>query len=161
MWSIGGWQNQDTLIDKFDGRGSCLTESRFSIETGVLYRLKLDVDGRRLRTYINGVMCNDIYDKRPVQEELYYTAGIDEPTGDVIIKAVNINDTPTTGIIEIPFMEGLHIELSELAGYGKNDRNTFDEPEKVSPVSKETVTTENSFEYEFKPMSITVMRIKG
>ena len=161
VWSIGGWQNQDTLIDKFEGHASCLTQSRFSVETGVRYRLKLEVDGRMLRTYINDKLWNEIEDKQLIQEELYYTAGLDEPTGDVIIKAVNVNDTPTTGTIEIPFMEKLDITISELSGYSKDDKNSFDEPEKVSPRKLYKKTDTNSFEYEFKPMSVTVLRIKG
>ena len=42
VWSIGGWQNQDCCIDKFEGHASCLTQSRFSVETGVEYKLKLE-----------------------------------------------------------------------------------------------------------------------
>ena len=159
VWAIGGWQNQDTLIDKFEGHASCLTQSRFSVETGVSYRLKLEVDGRMLRTYINGKLWNEVEDKQLVQEELYYTAGIDEPTGDVIIKAVNVNDTPTAGTIEIPFMEKLNITISELSGYDRDDKNSFDEPEKISPKESYIKIDTNSFEYEFKPMSVTVFRI--
>ncbi|MGN0183233.1 MAG: alpha-L-arabinofuranosidase C-terminal domain-containing protein [Candidatus Ornithomonoglobus sp.] len=160
VWSIGGWQNQDCIIDKFEGHASCLTQSRFSVETGIEYKLKLVVDGRMLKTYINGELWNDIEDKRLIQEELYYTAGIDDNTGDIIVKAVNVNDTPTKGIIEIPFIESITGSVSELYGYGKNDENSFEEPRKVYPIDSDIKADKSSFEFEFKPMSVSVFRIK-
>lgn len=159
VWSIGGWQNQDTLIDKFEGHASCLTQSRFSVETGIDYKLKLEVCGRQLRTYINGKLWNDIEDKRLITEELYYTAGIDEESGDIIVKAVNVNDIVVESIIELPFTDRMRLKLSELCGCAKEDKNSFDEPEKIFPKDKEMISEGNSIEYEFAPLSVTVMRI--
>lgn len=160
VWSVGGWQNQDTLIDKFEPRGSCLTQSRFSVETGIDYSLKLVVDGRMLTTYINGEIANEIEDKRQINEELYYTAGIDEATGDVIVKAVNVNDFATTGEIEVPFVDKIDAVVSELSGYERDAKNSFEEPKKVYPKEYAVASETNSFSYEFKPMSVNVFRIK-
>ncbi len=160
VWSIGGWQNQDTIIDKFEPRGSCLTQSRFSVETGVTYKLRLVVDGRKLTTYINGELANEVEDKRQVNEELYYTAGLDEKSGEVIVKAVNVNGTSVTGELEIPFIEKINATVSELSGYEKGDMNSFDEPMKVCPKENVIISETNSFTYEFKPMSVTIFRIK-
>ncbi len=160
VWSIGDWQNQDTIIDKFEPRGSCLTQSRFSVETGITYKLKLVVDGRQITTYINGELANNIEDKRQINEELYYTAGLDDATGDVIVKAVNVNDAATAGEIEIPFVDRIDAVVSELSGYNKDDMNSFEEPTKVSPTENKIISETNSFSYEFKPMSVNVFRIK-
>ena len=161
VWSVGGWQNQDTIIDKFESHGSCLTQSRFSVETGVEYDLKLEVIGRRLITYINGKKMNDIEDKRQINEELYYTAGIDEASGDVIIKAVNVNDTATSGVIEIPFAGKISGTVTELAGHGKLDMNSFEEPKKIYPSEYKIETDTNSFSFKFKPLSVNVFRLKA
>lgn len=161
VWSIGGWQNQDCLIDKVEGHGSCLTQSRFSVETGVEYSLKLIVDGRQLKTYINGKLWNDIEDKQLVIEELYHTAGIDDVTGDIIVKAVNVKSTPVKSVLELPFIEKISGSIEILSGYEDNDRNSFDEPERVSPVSESIASDTNSIELEFAPKSVNIIRIKG
>ncbi len=159
VWSIGGWQNQDCCIDKFEGHASCLTQSRFSVETGVEYKLKLEIDGRHITTYVNGVKMNDVEDRRQVNEELYFTAGIDDNTGEVIVKAVNVNETPVTAAVKCPFEGRVTAAVTELSGYGKDDMNSFEEPKKVYPTQK-TVTGENgAIEYEFPPLCVTIFRI--
>lgn len=158
VWSIGGWQNQDTLIDRYEGNGSCLTQSRFSVETGVEYRLKLEVNGRMITAYINGEAVNAVEDKRCVTEELYTTAGIDEKTGEIIVKAVNVRNESVCGAIEFPYE--VRGTVSELSGYDREDKNSFDEPEKIYPSEHDAESRSCLIEYEFKPMSVNVFRVK-
>lgn len=161
VWSVGGWQNQDCILDKFEKHGACLTQSRFSVETGVKYSLRLDIDGRRIRTYINGVKMNDVTDKRRVNEELYYTAGVDDESGDVILKAVNVNDTAVTGEICVPYFENTECFVTELSGFKAEDKNSFEEPERIKPREYTMKMNGGSIEYGFKPLSVTVFRIKN
>lgn len=161
IWSIGGWQNQDSIIDKFDGgAGSALTQTRFSVESGIEYDLKLEVNGRTITTYINGTKENEITDKRQINNELYYTAGIDDDTGEVIIKTVNINDTETSGVIEIPFMDKMEVSVTELSGYTEGDVNSLDDPERIYPKTN-SFETDSSFEFTFKPLGVYVFRAKS
>lgn len=160
VWSVGGWQNQDSLIDKFEGHASCLTQSRYSMTAGVKTKLKLVVAGRRLTAYINDELMNDVTDLQQINEELYTTAGTDDNSGEVIVKAVNVNDTAVTGIIELPVTGTLKATVTELAGYSKDDMNTFENPEFIKPNSFELNITGNSFEYNFKPLSVVIFRIK-
>lgn len=159
IWSIGGWQNQDCIIDKYEKNASCLTQSRFSVETGINYSLKLEICGREIKTYINGKLMNSVTDIQQINEELYYTAGIDEVNKDIIIKAVNINERSTIGLIDIPFIKRIDCHVSELSGYSKDDRNSFEESKKIYPSEFKIHSDSSSFEYEFKPLSVTIFRI--
>lgn len=159
VWSAGGWQNQDCIIDKFEGHGACLTQSRFSVETGVKYALRLDIDGRRIRTYINGKLMNDVTDKQCVREELYYTAGFDEVSGDIIFKAVNVNEASVTSEICVPYIGNAKCSITELSGYAKDEMNSFDEPEHVIPREYYLEIKNGSLEHKFSPLSVTVFRI--
>ncbi len=161
VWSVGGWQNQDCCIDKLEGHASCLTQSRFTVETGIEYRLRLEVSGRGIKTYINGIKMNDVIDKRQINEELYFTAGIDDETGEIIVKAVNINEMPVVSTVEYPFGGRAEAEVSELSGYSLEDKNSFEEPEKIYPKTKSIIGENGSFEYEFPPLSVTVFRIRN
>ena len=160
VWSIGGWQNQDCCIDKYEGHASCLTQSRFSVETGIEYRLKLDIEGRRIITYVNGIKMNDIEDKIQINEELYFTAGIDEDNGDVIVKAVNVNETTVNAAVQSPFTSRVQADIEELSGHSRDDVNSFEEPEKVYPRSETVYGEHGIIEYEFPPLSVTIFRIR-
>lgn len=159
IWSVGGWQNQDCCVDKFGKSASCLTQNRFSVETGRTYKLRLEVEKRHIRTYINGELANDIEDKQLITKELYFTAGSDDKTGDIIFKAVNVNETETTSEIELPITGMIDAEITELSGYEKGDMNSFEEPCKIYP-KKSRLESGNSIIHTFPPMSVTVMRIR-
>lgn len=159
VWSVGGWQNQDCIIDKLEVYGSCLTQTRFSVETGIRYSLRLDIDGRRIRTYINGKLMNDVTDKQRINEELYYTAGIDEVSGDIIVKAVNVNETPVTGTICLPDAEYTECTVTELSGFRADDENSFENPERVKPSEYKKQIDGGCVEHCFDGLSVTVFRM--
>ena len=92
-WDFGGWMNDDSLLNsRVNGIGSTLTQSMFNVEPGIEYELTLEVSGRRIRTWINGVLFNETEDKLPVIEPLYYSASVERSTGDVIVKVVNVQE---------------------------------------------------------------------
>ncbi len=159
QWFIGGWQNQDTEINaQIDGRGSCLDHNVFSVMTGREYRLCLEVCGRDITAYINGEVNNKTVDRRPVVEELYYTASGDE--NNIYIKAVNVRDTEVSAQICVDGMARINAEISEMSGYTSDAENDFDNPEKVVPKTEVFSAGANVFDYIFPPRSITVFTVR-
>lgn len=161
-WEVGGWQNQDSLLSAIvNGRGSCLTQSIFSLETGREYTLDLEVQGRHIRGYIDGILINDAEDKLPVIEELYYSAALENTTGDVIVKVVNVQEQPVKSQIILDGIDNkiLNGSIFEMAGYEPAAENSFESPEFVAPQQKEFSTLSNAFDYEFPKQSITIFRI--
>jgi alpha-L-arabinofuranosidase len=41
---------------------------------------------------INGELINETEDKLPIIEPLYYTASVEDSTGDIILKTVNVQE---------------------------------------------------------------------
>jgi alpha-L-arabinofuranosidase len=162
-WEVGGWQNQDAAVcAAVNGRNSCLTQSLFTVETGVEYHLELKVDGRQIRTYIDGTLLNETEDLLPVLEPLYYTASVEDSTGNVIVKVVNVQEksVSTALILEDYARESAAVEVYELAGYALEEENSFDSPAGVS-TRERTVTMEGStLSYDFSGHSVTVLRFK-
>lgn len=159
LWFIGGWQNQDTEINaKVNGRGSCLDHNIFSVMTGREYRLCLEVNGREITTYINGKKTNTAVDRQPVMEELYTTASCDGEY--VYVKAVNIRDKEVTSEVCVEELGSISAQVIYLSGFGNDDENTFDEPEKVTPKNTTVNSDTNSFRYTFPSESVTVFKIK-
>ena len=158
LWRIGGWHNNDSIISSQKNGTSCvLTHCLFDVETDMDYHLLLEVCGRKIRAYIDGVLVADTEDLIPVIEPLYYSSSIEEATGDVILKVVNVQDAQIrTGIV----LEGLDeketvmIEFSELSGYSLEDENSFEQPERIVPANQTLHLQGSAFEYEIPRHSL-------
>lgn len=157
-WEVGGWQNQDCLISSNkEGRGSCLDQHIFRVETGVEYNLRLQVHGRKITTIINDVVMNSCEDKLPDIESAYITAGKIESTGEIIVKAVNVRheDCPCVFDLGGGSYSGTVYSLS---GHSADAENTLDE-ETVSP-KEEKVSFNGELEYTLPPLSVAVIRVR-
>lgn len=161
LWEIGGWQNQDAVVcSEVNGRSSCLTQSLVAVETEREYHLELEVTGRHIRTFIDGELINETEDKLPVIEPLYYSASVESLTGDIIVKVVNVQDTPVKGQIELEGIdkEDLSGTIYEMSGYELEEENSLETPEKIVPKQHEMKVKGNTIDYEFPKQSITIMR---
>jgi len=164
VWELGGWQNQDSMItSRISGRGSCLTQSLFTVEEGVAYELALEVSGRRIRAFINGEQIHEIEDRQAVIEPLYYTASVEDASGDVIVKVVNMQETDVTADIEFADLGAVSYiaDVFELSGCALEDENTFEQPDRIKP-SRESIKLDgHRMQYAFPKHSFSVFRIKG
>lgn len=159
VWNIAGWANQDSELNAtVNGRGSTIDHVMFTVDTGVDYELELKVKGREIDTYVNGEHFNHTVDKQPVIEQLYYSASVDEDTDDVIVKAVNVSDTPTTAVIEIDGIASLDGKATYIKGCALDSKNSFENPTLVSPSEDSISSSGNSIEYTFDKHSITIFR---
>ena len=60
-WALGGWQNQDCLLDQVtDGADSVLTQTIWKVETDKDYECQLVVNERELTASVNGQVMNEI-----------------------------------------------------------------------------------------------------
>jgi alpha-L-arabinofuranosidase len=162
-WVVGGWQNQDLEIcSRVNGRGSCLTQHLFTVEEGREYELTLEIEGRKIRASIDGQLIAETEDKLPAIEPLYYTASVEDATGDILIKAVNIQEQSVAVqvVLEGITDEARSVEVHEMSGYDLDQENSFEEPEAVVPKHRMMPITGSCFEYEFPARSLTVLRVK-
>lgn len=161
-FSLGGWQNQDAMVtETLNGRDSDLTHCVFSVEREREYALKLQVSGRRIRTYIDGRLCHDYRVKPVITEALYITAAKDE-NEDILVKAVNLSkENRKTDIV----LQGLadkrcSLTADVMKGWQEQDRNSFEEPEKISPATETAEFEGTEFTWDFPAESVTVLRIQ-
>ena len=162
-WEIGGWQNQDSILSAaINGRGSCLTQSLFTVEKDTDYVLELHISDRLITTSINGITINRAEDRLPVIEPLYYTASVEDQSGDVIVKAVNVLGTPLAVQVELTDLSAAsyRAEVHELSGVELDAENSFADPLKVSPSIRTIAFEGKGFGYDFPGHSVTVFRIQ-
>lgn len=163
-WELGGWQNQDsTLSAVINGRGTCLTQSLFTVEEDTDYELELHIAGRQITSSVNGIIINRAEDRLPEIQPLYYTASLEDQSGDIIVKAVNVQDTPLSVQVELKDLAAgpCSAQVHEMSGAALDAENSFAEPLKVSPSSRELTIEGSGFGYEFPGHSVTVFRIQS
>lgn len=156
-WIIEGWAQCSSLTVMQDGRfsdiGMYYTPAIFDQDM----EYKVEVNGPCMEVFVNGISREKAIWKMPVIEKLYYAASTESESGDLIVKAVNLQTEPITVQMNIKDVTMESADVWELAGYKHEDVNTFEAPEKVSPrqLHLETLPQEMTF----APESVTMIRI--
>ncbi|MEU0805967.1 alpha-L-arabinofuranosidase C-terminal domain-containing protein [Streptomyces sp. NPDC005970] len=98
QWTLGGWGNRSTWLQRVDDGVQDDLGDRVAepVETGRWYDLRVEVDGRRIRCYRDGVLVHDVEDVRPDPEVFAVSAVRDSAAGDVIVKIANTTPEPVT-----------------------------------------------------------------
>jgi alpha-L-arabinofuranosidase len=181
-WNLGGWGNTVTAIEKAVGGQKMVIGDRVNlrIETGRWYDIKVELEGRTIRCYLDGELIHEVVDQDD-STTLYLVCSSDLETGDVIVKAVNRSNRPQIVDVRLDGERRLTGKgTAEVLTSGDlRDENSFAQPNKVAPIlveldglgsgSGDAVRSEagdwpcgdrgSSFIYTFQPYSVTVLRI--
>lgn len=161
QWEIGGWQNMDSaLTQDIAGRNSCLTQSSFTVAADREYELKLEIEGRHLRAYIDGELIHEIYHAPVKIEPLYTAASVDCQTGDIIVKLVNVQKRPIDTVLHMEGIEQAKGTAYIMSGFALEDENSFAEPLKVSPREEEIQLTQGCCSCHIDGESVQVLRFQ-
>ncbi len=92
----------------------------------------------------------------------YLSSGYDKATGELVLKFVNNSDVPYPATIQLKGVNNVQKrgKAITLSATNPKDENSFDEPKKIYPAESGFDGFGKSFEYEFRPYSYTILRIK-
>lgn len=95
------------------------------------------------------------------QGDLYASASLDEPTGEMILKVVNTTATPKTVNVNVagPKKVAKSVRTFVLESSDLKAENSLDNPMRVAPVEKQITVSANQFAHTFTPQSLTVIRV--
>jgi alpha-N-arabinofuranosidase len=95
------------------------------------------------------------------KKTLIVSSCLDEKAGEVILKAVNMTGRMLEAAIELQGIDkiGSFGKAIILTAEKNTDENTFENPKKVHPVESSLSLSGSTFNYTFKPYSLTVLRI--
>ncbi len=156
LWEFGGWDNWDCNIASIvRGRASTISHRIFHV-TDEPYKLRVEVSGRRIKTFVNGEMMNNTVDRLPELEELYVSASRDKD-GNLYLKCVNMTGEDKRVMTELKGYSGSVAYGTMLKG-GFTDENTFEE-EKVKPQSFTITVGDEGFMHSFPAHSICAFKI--
>jgi alpha-L-arabinofuranosidase len=157
-WNLGGWNNTQSAIEKaVNGGKSTIATSATTVETGRDYRLKIDVRGRKITTWLDGQKINEFVDNSRV-EPLYQVVSRD---GDnVTLKVVNVQDTAVRSTVDLGgFRVRSTAKVTSLTG-APSDTNSIADPERVAPVEWRANGFSSSFTYDFPAHSVTFIELE-
>jgi alpha-L-arabinofuranosidase len=156
-WNLGGWGNTQHAIEM--NQNPVGRPRRGTIEAERWYDVKIELAGRRIRCYLDGELVHDVTAEQP--EEFFVTSGVDNATGELVVKAINMTDAPISGRLQL---DG----LAEITATGKlivltaddlSANNTMDKPQAVVPTEHAIDGLASEFTHKFPARSLSVLRI--
>ena len=156
-WNIGGWGNTGHAVEM-----SGVERDRVpgKIETGRWYDIKVELQGARIRCYLDGKLIHDL--KNAPLKSFYAVAGLKRDTNEIIVKVVNVGAEALDTAVDLKGAkkfadEGRAIVLTSA---DPADENSFDAPTKVAPREETIRITGPTFRHAFPAHSVTVLRLK-
>ena len=156
-WNIGGWGNTEHAIEF--NQNSIGRHVAGSVETDKWYDVKVQLEGSRIRCFLDGKL---IHDERATQPERFFaSAGMDKPTGAMIIKAINASAEPMNATIKIGGTKQMAYgaNLTMLRAERGSDNNSLEHPKAIAPISSVMTVSANAFAHEFPPYSCSIIRL--
>jgi alpha-L-arabinofuranosidase len=163
QWTLGGWGNRqhglqadlathsedDTVVEQAAG----------SIEPDRWYDVQVQLDGSRVRCYLDGELIHDLEIPPPDIPRLFATASRENASGEVILKVVN--PTGDEAVVDLA-LDGISSGAStarEVVLRGDpDDVNSLAEPRTIAPVTRTVDIPSQAFRHVFAPHSLTILR---
>jgi alpha-L-arabinofuranosidase len=139
-WNIGGWDNTRHAVERSIGGSKMLAcpQVAGSIETGRWYDIRIEVQGARIRCYLDGQLIHDFEDAP--MPALYATASRRERTREIILKVVNVSDRAQETEVRLSGACRLasRAKVITLTSDSPDDENSLENPTRVAPVERAT-----------------------
>jgi alpha-L-arabinofuranosidase len=157
-WNLGGWGNQEHGIEV--NQSPVGQRVRGTIETNRWYDIKVELNGRRIRCYLDGQLLHDA--EAPEQQRFFATAGRDEKKKEMVMKFINYSSDPQPASLDLSSFNVARpkAQLTLLTSAQLNDNNSLETPTKILPVTSEVTLSGNTLSHQFPANSFTVLRFK-
>jgi alpha-L-arabinofuranosidase len=103
-----------------------------------------------------------IHDATVAREEKFFaSAGRDESTGDLVLKAINHGREAVAAQVSLRGLPSVSpsAQLTVLTSPDLADNNSLAEPRRVVPANTNTTVSGNQFSHDFPPHSLTILRL--
>jgi alpha-L-arabinofuranosidase len=161
-WNLGGWGNSKHAVEQCVAGGKSIVSNEVpgSIETGRWYDIRIEVQGTRIRCYLDGKLIHD-FEEKPLPV-LYAVASRNRRTREVILKVVNVSDRAVESEIRLQGVRSLQPsgKVIQLTSDSLDDENSLDNPKRVAPVESTLRGVAPQFRYTFPKHSLTVIVLK-
>lgn len=161
-WNIAGWGNSRHGIEK--GAGSyimgkeSLASRNGKIETGVWYDIRIEIDGKRIKCFLNNELIHDVADEN--ESVLAVSAAEDHDRGEVILKIANTLNVELSAEVRLNGVRSVGSRARAWVMSGNpGDMNDLDAPDRIIPQTME-VPADKTFTCTVPGCSVQVVRVK-
>lgn len=164
VYNVAGWGNQTTAVERVvKGRtGGAVTQGvSQSLENDKWYDVKVVVTPRKSELYIdNNLTLSYSPQSTPLQ---FFSSGYDEATGELIVKVVNAEAEAYPLKVKVEGVKEIEKTGKVISLFATSDmeENSFEEPRKIYPQTREYNGFGKDFDYTFPPFSYTILRVKA
>lgn len=162
--NLGGWGNTRTSVETtMSGNRNTLDGARNDhYDVGKWYDIQLDVDGEDITAFVDGKQVYKGKKKSSLLHGVYANSTLDEKTGTLYTKIVNLCDTGTKGSIELSGGTAAKAEMVRLAGMTGDDENTMQYPNNIVPRPAKVTTLDEGrrLTFDVAPFSINIITSK-
>ena len=140
-------------------RDTLRTPVVYPFQSNRWYNVKIDCKEDKISCFVNDTLIHQI--TLPSIPSLVSTAALDKEKGKIILKVINTTQHEEKTALHIGgFSIKNTIEVIELAGE-PNARNTFDDPYRIQPQTKEfSFSPGGQKVYSFPPNSISIIKLE-
>lgn len=164
-WNLGGWGNTKHAVERCLGGSKSIVSSEVpgGIETGRWYDIRIEVQGSRIRCYLDGKLVHDFEDEPASISMLHAVASRNQKTREVILKIVNVSDSVQETTVVLNGARNLPptAKMVTLTSGSPEDENSLEEPTRVAPVERLLEGVASSFRLTLPAHSLTVLVLKG
>ena len=161
FWNLGGWQNTVSCLQQVkngEKTGQIPGTVRpFSAETGRVYHLRVDINGRNVKCYVDDELYIDYTDGSDSEAEAYQVVSR-AANGDLIVKLVNVTDSARSFAVSLSGGAGDTAAVTQLSGEDLAAVNAYGEEPACSVSSFELTGLSGAFNYTVPQYSVTVLR---
>lgn len=164
FWNIGGWGNTVSCLQQIENgikTGKIIgTVKPFTAETGKTYELKITVDGRNVKCYIDGEIYVDYTTGSETEAEAYSVVSTDE-SGDIIVKIVNVTDRNKIFAVDVKNADiAQTATVYQVAGDSLENDNILGAEEDCKMEEAELSGFSDKFNFAAPKYSVTVIRLE-
>jgi alpha-L-arabinofuranosidase len=158
--NLGGWGNTEHGLEQ-NGQNPVIRKPG-SIETGRWYAVKIQLEGERVKVWLDGVPLFDQTVSNPLIPRAYLVAGLDRAAGEIVVKAVNPHAEPQAIALSLAGAKvaAQRARRITLAGHA-DDVNTLDDPARVAPREDAVEIAGAALQMTLAPKSLVVLRVKA
>ncbi len=160
-WNIGGWGNKETGVEAVNkgGKYGIGRHIPFTVESGKWYDIQIEVKGAQMQLFIDGKLVQTV--KATGSPSLAVSASKVDANGDLILKIVNGAEVDRDATIQLAGLPDgpFQAQATVLTSASMTDENSLEEPMKISPKYLPLVVAHNSFDFNLKARSITILRL--
>jgi alpha-L-arabinofuranosidase len=162
-WNLGGWGNVRHALEICRNGDKSLPDGGVPgrIETGRWYDLRIELQGEKIRCYLDGKLIQEAVQTPTAVSPVYAVASRASASGEVLLKLVNASASRVATHIDLEGIGKLQPTATALVLSGDPaDENSVDEPAKVVPVTETVEHVSPRFLYTLPAQSAVILRLK-